>query len=108
MLKLPETPAFGIRFALVISIILAIIKAIIGFASGSLAILGSALDSLMDMFVSFVNAIALKLSEHEKTKTYAYGLGKVQGFAAIFEGVVVLSSGIFLIWNGVMNYLAHK
>jgi len=85
MFKFPVTPSFGIRFALVVSIILAIIKAIIGFMSGSLAILGSALDSLMDMFVSAVNAIALKLSERTGTNTYAYGLGKVQGFAAIFE-----------------------
>lgn len=72
MIKLPVTAAFGIRFALVMSIILAIIKAIIGFMSGSLAILGSALDSLMDMFVSAVNAIALKLSEQTGSNTYAY------------------------------------
>lgn len=85
MIKLPSTASFGIRFALVMSIILAVIKAIIGFASGSLAILGSALDSLMDMFVSGVNAMALKLSERAGNHTYAYGLGKVQGFAAIFE-----------------------
>jgi divalent metal cation (Fe/Co/Zn/Cd) transporter len=39
----------------------------------------------MDMFVSGVNAIALKLSERNSTNTYSYGLGKVQGFAAIFE-----------------------
>ena len=43
MFKFPVTPSFGIRFALVVSIILAIIKAIIGFMSGSLAILGSCL-----------------------------------------------------------------
>lgn len=33
MIQLPSTPSFGIQFALVISIILAILKAIIGFAS---------------------------------------------------------------------------
>lgn len=74
MFKFPVTPSFGIRFALVVSIILAIIKAIIGFMSGSLVILGSALDSLMDMFNFAVNAIALKLSERTGTNTYAYGL----------------------------------
>ncbi len=108
MFNIPTTPSFGIRFALVISIILAILKAIIGFTSGSLAILGSALDSFMDMFVSGVNAVALSLSERARTSTYAYGLGKVQGFAALFEGVIVFSSGGFLVYNGVMNYLGHK
>lgn len=77
-MKLPSTPSFGIRFALVISLILAVLKTIIGIFSGSLAILGSALDSFMDMFVSGVNAIALKLSEKNRTQKYSYGLGKVQ------------------------------
>lgn len=108
MLNLPTTPSFGIRFALVISFILAIIKGIVGILSGSLAILGSALDSLMDMFVSWVNAIALRLSEKNGNHTFSYGLGKVQWFAAIFEGLVVLSSWVFLIYHGGSNYLEHK
>jgi ferrous-iron efflux pump FieF len=108
MLKLPSTPVFGIRFALVVSLFLAILKTVIGLASGSLAILGSALDSLMDMMVSGVNALALKLSWKNSSEKYAYGLGKVQGFAAIFEGVIVLSSWAFLGYTWVMNFLSKK
>lgn len=107
-MKLSTTPSSGIRFAMIISIILTILKAIIGFTSGSLAILGSALDSLMDIFVSGVNALALKLSEHARTRDFSYGLGKVQGFAAIFEGIVVLSSGIFLGYHGILNLMTRK
>ncbi len=62
----------------------------------------------MDIFVSGVNATALKLSEHARTRSFSYGLGKVQGFAAIFEGLIVLSSGLFLGYNGIMNYMARK
>ena len=39
MFQLPQSPTSGIQFAMVISITLTIIKAIIGFMSGSLAIL---------------------------------------------------------------------
>jgi ferrous-iron efflux pump FieF len=107
MIKLPTSPSSGIRFALVLSFALAILKAIIGLTSGSLAILGSALDSFMDMFVSGVNMIALKLSEKNRTKNFAYGLGKVQGFAAIFEWLIVLGSWVFLAWSGYGNFVAH-
>lgn len=55
-----------------------------------------------------MNATALKLSEHARTRSFSYGLGKVQGFAAIFEGIIVLSSGLFLGYNGIMNFLSHK
>lgn len=55
-----------------------------------------------------MNVVALKLSERAKTKNYAYGLGKVQGFAAIFEGIIVFSSGVFLTYNGIINFINHK
>ena len=106
-MQLPSTPKFGIYFAMVMSLVLVILKGIIGFLSGSLAIIGSALDSFMDMFVSGVNAVALRLSERPGSKRFAYGLGKVQGFAAIFEGIVVGASGIFLGWNGYKNFVGH-
>lgn len=54
-----------------------------------------------------MNVAALKLSERAKTKNYAYGLGKVQGFAAIFEGIIVFSSGVFLTYNGIINFINH-
>ncbi len=107
-MKFSTSPSFGIYFALCISLVLAILKTIIWFLSWSLAILGSALDSFMDMFVSGVNALALWLSEKTRTNNYSYGLGKVQGFAAIFEWWVVFSSWVFLWYNGINNLLEKK
>ncbi len=105
---LSTSPASGIQFALGISVLLTILKGVIGFTSGSLSILGSALDSLMDIFVSGVNVTALKLSERARSRNFTYGLGKVQGFAAIFEGAVVFSSGLFLGYHGVLNFIDKK
>ena len=105
-MHLPSTPKFGIYFAMILSLILVVVKGIIGFVSGSLAILGSALDSLMDIFVSGVNVVALRLSERTGSKRFAYGLGKVQGFAAIFEGSIVFFSGVFLGYNGYTNLVS--
>jgi ferrous-iron efflux pump FieF len=103
-----SSPSSAIRFALIISLALAILKALVGFLSGSLAILGSALDSLMDMMVSGVNALALKLSGKNNNEKFAYGLGKVQGFAAIFEGVIVLFSWVFLGYSWITNFLTKR
>lgn len=62
----------------------------------------------MDMFVSGVNALALKFSEKDRTNRFSYWLGKLQGFAAIFEGLVVLASGLFLGYNGVIKFMAKE
>jgi ferrous-iron efflux pump FieF len=107
-MKLPTSPSSAIHFAMIISVFLAGAKLVIWLLSGSLAILGSALDSLMDMMVSGVNALALKLSGKKSDAKYSYGLGKIQGFAAIFEGVIVLGSGIFLGYAGIMSFLEGR
>lgn len=99
-----STPEWAVRFAAVVSFILTVIKWIIGWFSGSLAILGSALDSFMDIFVSLVNAMALSISKRTRTKRFSYWLGKIQGFAALFEGTVVLSSGGWLIYSSIRSY----
>ena len=102
-----SSPQSWIRFALIVSGIIATIKIIIGLLSGSLALLGSALDSLLDMFVSGVNHATIKISEKSRNKKYAYGFGKTQWFAAIFEWIVVLSSWVFLIISGTQSLLNH-
>lgn len=105
--SLPSSPKSGILVALLLSGLLALTKAVVGIASGSLAVLGSALDSFMDMFVSWVNALALRLSDKNHTQKYAYGFGKVQGFAAIFEWMVVFTTGWFLAYEGITNFLSR-
>lgn len=52
--------------------------------------------------------IALRLSDRKEDHMFSYGLGKVQGFAAIFEGLVVFASGVFLGYHGIANFLEHK
>jgi ferrous-iron efflux pump FieF len=101
------SPSSGIRLALIISGIIAAIKLTIGLFSWSLALLGSALDSFLDMFVSGVNHATIKISEKSRNKRYTYGFGKTQWFAAIFEWIIVLSSGIFLLVSGIQSLLNH-
>jgi divalent metal cation (Fe/Co/Zn/Cd) transporter len=48
-------------------------KMIFGLASGSIAVLSSAIDSLLDMFVSIFNYFAVKNAEKPADETFNYG-----------------------------------
>jgi len=61
-----------------VAFLLAIIKIIVGFISGSVALLSSAIDSLMDMAVSIMNYFAIKLALKPADKDHQYGHGKVE------------------------------
>jgi len=93
--------------AIVVSIILAIAKVTVGILSGSVAVVASALDSILDMIVSIFNNIALKIAESSPNKKFNYGKGKIEGLAALFEGLVIIASGIFIIYESIRKML-HK
>ena len=77
---------------------LVLVKLIIGIASGSVAVLASAIDSVLDMFVSIFNFFAIKKSEENPDESYQYGKGKIQAIAAVIEGTIITISGLFIIY----------
>jgi cation diffusion facilitator family transporter len=81
-----------------VATILVIVKLMIGVASGSVAVLASAIDSLLDMLVSIFNFFAIKKSEEHPDEVYQYGKGKIQAIAAVIEGTVISISGLYIIY----------
>jgi len=86
---------------------LLIIKFSIGLASGSVAVLASAIDSLLDMGISIFNFFAIKKSEEVADEFYQYGKGKVQAIAGVIEGTVITLSGTFIIYEAIKKILYH-
>ncbi|MCW8821143.1 MAG: cation diffusion facilitator family transporter [Sulfurovum sp.] len=84
-----------------IATLLLIIKLVLGVASGSVAVLASAIDSLLDMLVSAFNFFAIKKSEEHPDEDYHYGKGKVQAIAAVIEGTIITISGIYIIYEAI-------
>ena len=84
-----------------VAIILVIVKLVIGIASGSVAVLASAIDSLLDSVISIFNFFAIKKSEEDATHLFQYGKGKIQAIAAVIEGTVITLSGLFIMYKAV-------
>jgi cation diffusion facilitator family transporter len=84
---------------------LVILKTIVGLASGSVAVLASAVDSLLDFMVSLFNAFAVRGSEKPRDENHNYGHGKIEGVAALFEGLFILASAIFVLWKAGQKFL---
>jgi cation diffusion facilitator family transporter len=88
-----------------VATLLVFVKLIIGIASGSVAVLASAIDSLLDMLISIFNFFAIKKSEECPDQEYQYGKGKIQAIAGVIEGTLITVSGLYIIilaidkWN---------
>ena len=84
-----------------VATLLLIVKLVLGVASGSVAVLASAIDSLLDMLVSMLNFFAIKKSEETPDSEYHYGKGKIQAIAAVIEGTIITISGIYIIYEAI-------
>jgi len=87
---------------------LVLVKLVIGIMSGSVAVLASAIDSILDTIVSIFNYFAIKKAEESPDDRYPYGKGKIQAIAGVIEGTIITMSGLFIIYEGVDKIIHRK
>ena len=87
---------------------LAILKLSVGIFSGSIAILASAIDSLLDMGISIFNFVAVKNSWKDPDDQFNYGRGKIEALAAFLEGIIIAMAGIFIAYESVSRIIYQK
>jgi len=92
-------------FAVLSALILASSKFAVGLFSGSLAIISSSLDSLLDVFMSGMNFFAIRTASQPADDSHPYGHGKAEDLAAIAQSAVIVFSGAFIIYKAIDSYV---
>ena len=87
------------------SLLLTVLKLSAGIYTGSVAVLASAIDSFFDFLVSAFNVLAVVSTEKPHDETYNYGRGKMEGLAAMVEGLFILGSAGFIVRQAVNKLL---
>lgn len=86
--------------------LLVLIKMTVGILSGSIAVLASAIDSMLDLLVSLFNYFALHTAEKDPDEQFHFGRSKIEPLAAVIEGVVVAFSALFILYQALVK-IAH-
>ena len=87
-----------------VAALLTVFKLLVGIASGSVAVLASAIDSILDMAVSLFNFFAIQKAEERPNERFQYGKGKIQAIAGVIEGTVITLSGLFIIYKAFQKF----
>ncbi len=88
-----------LRTASLISLTLAIAKGFAFATSGSLVILASFLDSLMDTFLSWLNFKLSRASKERPDRQHPYGHGGFEVVGALIQGFLIAGSGGLVIFQ---------
>ncbi|MCH8543610.1 MAG: cation diffusion facilitator family transporter [Alcanivorax sp.] len=101
----PEQAASLLRRATLASVSVALIlivsKAVAWWLSGSVALLASLLDSMMDGGASLVTLLAVRYSLMPADAEHRFGHGKAEALAGLGQAAFITLSGLFLLYEGV-------
>ena len=89
----PSPKITAARVSLTTACSLATMKLVVGFITGSLAVISSAIDSLLDILMSGVNLMAIRQAEQPADERHPYGHGKFETLATIFQALAITLSG---------------
>jgi cation diffusion facilitator family transporter len=89
--------------SLVAALVLVVVKAAVGFASGSLGVLAEAVHSGIDAVAAVLTLYAVGVAERPADREHPYGHGKAQHLAALGEAVFLLGAAAAIAVEAVLR-----
>lgn len=90
--------------ATIVATLLLIVKVITWWVTGSVSLLASLIDSMLDIAASVVNLIVVRYSLQPADKEHTFGHGKAESLAALAQAMFISGSAVFLILNGIDRF----
>lgn len=90
--------------AMLVAGILLIIKLLAWWKTGSVALLASLVDSMLDLAASFTSYIILRYSLQPADHEHSFGHGKAEALAALAQSTFIAGSAFFLVLSGIERF----
>ena len=88
-----------------VSVLLLVGKFLAFFLTNSVGVLTDAMESIVNVTAGFISLYSIRLSAKPKDDTHPFGHGKVELISASIEGLMIISAGAIIIYEGVKRLL---
>ena len=88
------------------SMVLTVLKFVVGIVTGSLGILSEALHSMLDLLAALGTLFAVKVAARPADEDHPYGHGKVENLMALAETLLLLGTAIWVIREAVHRLMS--
>tara|TARA_R110000868_G_scaffold375440_2_gene639959 strand:- start:778 stop:1755 length:978 start_codon:yes stop_codon:yes gene_type:complete len=92
--------------SVLVAVILTITKAVVWYMSGSVALLASMADSVLDLTASLTVYFSVRYAAEPADREHRFGHGKAEAFAGVMQAIFVAASAALLVREGVQHLLA--
>lgn len=97
----------AIIYAIGGNLLLAVIKGIVAWISGSSAVFSDAANSLSDALYSIIMGIGLYISQRPADETHPQGHSQFEPLVSLFIAAAMASAGIAAVWQSIQNFLGQ-
>jgi cation diffusion facilitator family transporter len=80
---------------------LIVLKLTAGIATGSIAVISEAVHSFLDLLAAFMTFAAVRISGTPPDHDHPFGHGKAENLAALFEAVLIIGGGLYIVREAV-------
>lgn len=91
--------------AVTVALTLVIMKALAVYLTGSVAMLGTLFDSLLDGAASLLNLVAVRHSLTPADDEHRFGHGKAEALAGMGQSIFICASAGFIAYEAIMRFL---
>jgi ferrous-iron efflux pump FieF len=88
------------NLAILVAGILILIKALAWWQTGSVTLLATMTDSLVDLLASLTNVLVLRFALRPADDEHRFGHGKAESLAALAQSAFIAGSAVFLLLHG--------
>ncbi len=85
--------------------VIVVLKLIVGFFTGSVAVISEGIHSSMDLFASVITFFSIRISNQPADEDHPYGHGKAENIAGTIETLLIFVAGIWIIVESVNKLL---
>lgn len=93
----------AVSLGLIVNIVLAVLKTIIGIIGHSPALLAEGINSTSDVAYYIVVLVFMRLSSKPADEEHPYGHNQLESIASLIVGSFILTTGIAVLWTSVNN-----
>ncbi|RJX65406.1 CDF family cation-efflux pump FieF [Vibrio sinensis] len=90
--------------ATIVASLLLVVKLVAWWITGSVSLLASLIDSLLDIGASLINLVVVRYSLQPADREHTFGHGKAESLAALAQAMFISGSAVFLILNGIERF----
>jgi len=90
------------------ALLLIVVKAVVWLNTGSVALLASLIDSLMDAAASVINLLAVSYALQPADKEHAFGHGKAESLAGLAQAAFITGSAVLLLFECVDRLISPR